>query len=103
MSAASHPNILGELMAEDRVIRLKAGALTFRVVDGEAVLLDIERSEYLGLNSTATALLESIQDGATTQELVSVLLECFDVSPMIAARDVELFLDACAQKGWLER
>ena len=57
MSAASNPNILGDLMAEDRVVRLKPGALTFRVVDGEAVLLDIERSEYLGLNSTATALI----------------------------------------------
>jgi hypothetical protein len=107
MTAASNPNILGDLMAGDNAhdvtVRLKAGALTFRVVDGEAVLLDIERSEYLGLNSSATALLESIKHGATVPELVAVLLERFDVTPEVAANDVELFLEACAEKGWLER
>jgi hypothetical protein len=107
MSAASNPNILTDLMTGDHThdekVRLKAGALTFRVVDGEAVLLDILRSEYLGLNGTATALLEAIGEGATRAELVSVLLDRFDVAPEVAAGDVELFLGSCAEKGWLER
>jgi Coenzyme PQQ synthesis protein D (PqqD) len=106
MSAVPNSKTEGDLMTDGiasiGTIRLKAGALTFRTVDGEAVLLDIERSEYLGLNRSATALLESIKVGATRRSLIALLLERFDVTPDVATRDVELFLEACTRKGWLE-
>jgi hypothetical protein len=106
MSAVPNSKTADDLEAENiasiGTVKLKPGALTFRVVDGEAVLLDIDRSEYLGLNRSATALLEAITVGASHRSLVSLLLDRFDVSSEIAMRDVELFLAACAQKGWIE-
>jgi hypothetical protein len=101
MSATSNPRSVGVYLS-GRTLHLKAGAVAFRVVDGEAVVLDIERSEYLGMNDSATTLLEALSLGATPVELAEMLLDRFEVSAETAARDVELFLESCHDKGWLE-
>jgi Coenzyme PQQ synthesis protein D (PqqD) len=101
MSATSNPRSVGEYIS-DRTLRLKEGAVAFRVVDGEAVVLDIEHSEYLGMNASATVLLEALSSGATPAELAELLFDRFEVTPETAARDVELFLESCLDEGWLE-
>ena len=101
MSATSNPRSVGECVF-DGMIHLKEGAVAFRVVDGEAVVLDIEHSEYLGMNDSATVLLEALSNGATARDLAALLFDRFEVTEQTAARDVELFLESCLDKGWLE-
>jgi hypothetical protein len=87
--------------AED-VLKLRPGSVSWKVIDDEAILLDIEASEYIGMNTSATLLLQALDAGATELEMVASLQRRFDLEPGIAAHDVHAFIHNCRAKGWLE-
>lgn len=80
---------------------LREGAVAWQQVDGEAILLDLTASTYLGANPAGSALWSALAAGATRDELAGRLREMFDVSPARAAHDVDVFLSACAKRGFL--
>ncbi len=54
------------------------------------------------LNDTGALLFHRLEGGATEDELVSALLDEYDVSRELAQRDVTLFLDSLRKVGALE-
>jgi hypothetical protein len=81
--------------------KLREGAVAWQQVDGETILLDLTASAYLGANPSGSALWSALAEGATREELVERLCETFDVTKDRAAPDVDAFLRACRDRGFL--
>jgi Coenzyme PQQ synthesis protein D (PqqD) len=65
-----------------------------RVIDGEAVLLDLVSSKYLGLNAVATRVWELLGEGKAFGAIRSALLAEFEVPADVLERDLDqLFAD----------
>ena len=80
---------------------LRDEGLNWREIDGEVVVLDVERSHYLNLNATGCVLWLMLAEGATKRQLVDKLIEEFDVNEPTARADVEAFLTSCRENGLL--
>ena len=70
-----------------------------RVLDGEAVLLNLESGSYFGLNAVASRVWELIGEGCTTAALRSALVAEFEVSEDVAARDLAELLSSLRDRG----
>lgn len=83
-------------------IRLREQGLEWRRVEDEIVVLDVPTSVYFAINDSGTVLWEALAEAPrTTDELVAVLLEEFEVEPDDAAVDVELFVSRLRKQGFL--
>lgn len=86
---------------DDATLRLREEGLNWREIDGEVVVLDIERSHYLNLNATGCVLWLLLAEGATKRQLVVKLMQQFDVDEPTAREDVQTFLTSCRANGLL--
>lgn len=86
---------------DDMTLRLREDGLNWREIDGEVVVLDIERSHYLNLNATGCVLWLMLAEGASKHRLVDKLIEEFDVNEPTAQADVEAFVTSCRENGLL--
>ncbi len=82
-------------------VRLNSGAVEWREVDGEVVVLDLARSKYLAVNESGSALWALLAAGATRDALVARLRDGFGLAPERAAADVDAFLADLAGRGLL--
>ena len=89
-------------MDNERRIRLRDKDLAWRALENEVVVLDLRTSMYLSVNQTGALLWTRLVNGATEEELVSVLLDAFDVRQERADADVAGFLAICTDRNWLE-
>ena len=78
-------------------IRLR-NDLDWREIEGEVVVLDAETSNYFGISKTGAAIWPRLAEGATKDELVTVLLDRFDVDEATAGRDLDAFLGMLAER-----
>jgi hypothetical protein len=83
-------------------LRLRPGALEWRLVEGEIVVLDLNRSEYLIVNRTGTTLWHLLAEGASPADMVTHVVETYGLDPMRARADVETFLAALSARQLLE-
>lgn len=83
-------------------IKLKAGASAWRRIEEETILLDLQSSQYLGVNSSGSVLWPAIAEGTTRDELAAILAQEFDLTPARAAADVDAFISACRARDLLE-
>ncbi len=68
-------------------------------MDGEKVMMSIERGEYYGLDETGSRIWDLIENETQVGDIVVQLLEDFDVDRDECARDVLEFLEELKQKG----
>jgi Coenzyme PQQ synthesis protein D (PqqD) len=86
---------------ENATLRLRDEGLNWREIEGEVVVLDIERSHYLNLNATGCVLWLMLAGGATERQLGDKLIEEFDVAEPVARSDVVAFINNCRENGLL--
>jgi hypothetical protein len=86
---------------DDATLWLREQGLNWREIDGEVVVLDVERSHYLNLNATGCVLWLMLAEGATEPQLVEKLIGEFDVDEETARGDVEAFIVSCRDNGLL--
>jgi hypothetical protein len=86
----------------DKRIKVREGAVAWQEVDGEAILLDLANSTYLGLNGSATILWPEIAKGTDRDALVALLRERYGITEEKAAADVDEFLATCTERNLLE-
>jgi len=88
-------------MLEPNLIPRKAERTAIRVLDGEALILVIDRGELHRLNEVGTRVFELCDGansmGAITQEIV----RGFEVEEAMARGDVELFVTQLVEVGAL--
>jgi hypothetical protein len=93
-------NILRTMTSNE--VRLRSDALEWREVEGEIVALDLQGSSYFAVNRAGAALWEALAGGTTREDLVSKLVTEFGIDRDGAARDVDAFLAALAERELLE-
>lgn len=78
---------------------LESGRLTINALDdGSGVLLDIDGEQLLTLNRTGMRLIQTIDDGAATIEVLrDMLLNEFEVEPGRAESDARAFVEDVAE------
>ena len=81
--------------------RLRAVDLTWRVLDDEVVVLDLRTSSYFSVNDTGKVLWDVLVEGASEEQLVTVLVDRFEISEDVARRDVGAFLSLCSERELL--
>jgi hypothetical protein len=75
---------------------------TWQVVEGEAVVLDLEGKRLLGLNSAGSYVFPLIDGTRTVAGLAASLAERFGVEVGRADTDLRLFLRELARRGFIE-
>lgn len=83
-------------------LRLRADALTWRLLDDEIVALDLRRGTYLGVNPTGATIWPALVAGATHDELLSLIVDSFDVDRERARRDIDALVADLQARGLLE-
>jgi hypothetical protein len=92
MTTGDHGPAVGRARKPTAFPKRREG-IAAQIVDGEAVLLDIEGGEYFALNSVGSRIWELSDGTRSTAEIVSVICDEFDVAEDVAAADAGEILD----------
>ena len=68
-------------------------------VSEDAVILDINTGVYYGLNSVGVDIWQWLQQPQTEAEILSLVLEEYDVSPEEAHKDIQSMLKEMLETG----
>lgn len=83
-------------------MRLRSSDIVARDMGDETVVLDMRSSKYLTVTGAGTRLFELLADERTAEELVTVILDEYEVDPAVAERDVAAFLADMRAAGLIE-
>ena len=75
----------------------------FTIVSGEAVILDMKRGLYFGLDEIGTAIWQRIAAGDHPADIVSALEREYDVDPRQLHDDVRAWLGRAREAGLIEQ
>ena len=81
--------------------RLRAEDLSWREVEGEAIVLDLATQNYISLNGTALTLWRALEDGATHDDLCRRLIEEHGADADEAHRDAAAFVESLRRRNLL--
>lgn len=85
-------------MSDARQIKASSDVVS-RVVDGEAVLLDLASGKYFGLNEVGARVWEEVQEETPIDTVVERLLGEFDVEADTLRKDVAELITELEEKG----
>ncbi len=71
-------------------------------VDGEMVLLDMNSENYFGLDAVGTDIWQAMQEHEDLAEVLSVLLEQYDVEEEVLKKDLFSFVGKLEESGLLK-
>ncbi len=83
-------------------MRLRDLGLAARKIGGQIVILDHHESRYLTVKGAGVLLFDLLHQDRDRNELVSAVLEAYDVDLETAGRDVDAFVSDLAGAGLLE-
>jgi hypothetical protein len=82
-------------------LKLREGATAWQGVEDEAVLLDVERASWVGVNRSGTLLWSMLAGGTSRTAMVDALCEHWSVPREQAEHDVDAFVAECTTRGYL--
>lgn len=82
-------------------LRLRTKELSWRKIDEEIVALDGRTSDYLAISGSGALLWPLLVDGATPEQLVSVLVDSYGIDESRAAADTDAFVCSLSEQGLL--
>ena len=78
---------------------LPAESVIYAELEDEAVLLQVDRGIYFGLDETGTRIWQLLSDGRSQAEIVDVLLAEYDADPATLRADVRALLEHLSAQG----
>jgi hypothetical protein len=84
------------------MMKLRSEDLTWREIEGEAILLDLRSSTYFRTNTTGTLLLQALVEGTTRDALVELLAADFELETTQAGHDVDAFVADMRARGLID-
>lgn len=84
------------------VIRVRSGAAAWREVEGEAIVLELASSRYLGANQSGTILWSALSEGTTREKMIDRLIQAYGIDQERSASAVDAFVAVCRARGLLE-
>jgi hypothetical protein len=82
-------------------MKIRTDGVTWQEIDGELVLLDLERSVYLTTNGSGALLTKLLTDERSLDDLVDALVAEYDIPRDTAAQDAQAFIDALVENQLL--
>jgi hypothetical protein len=79
-------------------IRIPDGVVC-RVVDGEAVILNLDSGIYFGLDSVGTRMWELLAEHGSTESAITPLLAAYDVEEKQLREDLDALARKLAEHG----
>ncbi|MGH3443245.1 MAG: PqqD family protein [Nitriliruptorales bacterium] len=76
--------------------------LLWEQLDDEVIVLDLEKSMYLKVDGSGALLWTVLKDSAERAELISALVEAYEIDEARAASDVDDFTESLRAAGLLE-
>ena len=70
-------------------------------MDGEIVMLSLQRGEYFGLDKVGSRIWELIEQSITVDNIKKVLLDEYEVDVLTCEKDLIEFLEDLESKGLL--
>jgi hypothetical protein len=86
---------------DDTRISVRKDVLS-KVIDGEAVLLDLKGGSYFGLNEVGSTIWELIREGTTVGAIRHELLARYDVDATTAGDDLDSLLNDLQARGLVD-
>lgn len=83
-------------------MKLRTEGLTWQEIDGELVILDLQRSTYLTTNAAGAILAKELTEERTLGDLVARLVAEFGIDEETASRDAAAFVEQLSSKQLLE-
>lgn len=71
-------------------------------LSGEVVILDLKSGVYYGLDTVGARVWQFIQEPLTVSEILSALLDEYDVEPSRCERDLLALLEQLSHRGLIE-
>jgi hypothetical protein len=71
----------------------------FRLIDQEAVILNLDNGEYFGLNAVAVRVWESLAKGCSVSSTIETLLAEYEVETPVLRSDIEELLADLLEAG----
>jgi hypothetical protein len=78
-------------------MQIRTDGVTWQEIDGELVLLDLERSVYLTTNGSGALLTKLLVEDRTLDELADALVAEFDIERAAALHDAQAFVDELSE------
>jgi hypothetical protein len=88
-------------MTEETVVRAARSQVS-TVLDGEAVLLELSRGVYFGLNEVGTVVWQLVQEPRTVASIRDAVCEEYDVTRERCLADVSSLLERMREEGLVE-
>lgn len=82
-------------------MRLRTSDISARVIDNETIVLNLPTSRYFTINGVGTRVFELLSDEVSVDELVSTIVDEYEVDPAVARVDIELFVERLRDAGLL--
>lgn len=89
------------MLTVDSIIK-RNEKIPWRVIDGEAVLVDIGKGEVIHANPVAAAVWDMLDGKKNLFEIIEQILCRFEATPETARQDVIEFANILHEKGLIE-
>lgn len=76
--------------------------VVFQVLDGQAVVLDLDSGKYFGLNEVGTILWQGLEHGQSLEQITESLMESYEVDRVELQRDLAELVSTLKQRRLLE-
>ncbi len=86
-------------MIEGGKIYIKRNKLPWRIIEDEAVIVDLDRNAVLQLNETARVIWEAIDGNNSVDRIAYNLTEQYDIDSANAYKDTVGFINNLAERG----
>lgn len=75
--------------------------LAWRIIEGEAFVLDVERRRVHRFNPVGTVIWEQLDRGKSEAEIVKTVMDMYDVDRHTVEKDVKNFIEKITEAGLL--
>lgn len=82
-------------------MRIRTENVTWQEIDGELIILDLQRSTYLTTNAVGAVLAKHLTDERTLDDLVTLLTSMYGIDTATATHDAQTFLQQLDSKDLL--
>lgn len=71
----------------------------WRIIEGEAILVDVDKGEVIHLNEVGAEIWSSIDEEKSVDEIINHICDQFEVDKETAKKDTLEFLDKLIERG----
>ena|SRR3990167_6506259 len=77
----------------------KSENVPWRIIEGEAILVNVDKSEVIHLNQTAAEVWNHLDNKNAILDIITHIQEKFEIDEEIAKKDILEFISQLVEKG----